>query len=94
MKLSDSSTCSIPSCKITTLLLVVHGGSALDTCHDDSSRSMDLELLRQSFEAVMNGHYRGAVGRIAIRLVECPAICSKSVALLSQLCPYSEMDSG
>lgn len=55
---------------------------------------MDFKLLQDAFEAVINSHYRGAEGRIALRLVECPAICSKALNLLSQLCPYSEGDSG
>ena len=55
---------------------------------------MDFKLLQDAFEAVINSHYKGAVGKIALRLVECPAICSKALNLLSQLCPYSESDSG
>lgn len=55
---------------------------------------MDFRLLQDAFEAVINSHYKGAVGKIALRLVECPAICSKALNLLSQLCPYSESDSG
>ena len=55
---------------------------------------MDFKLLHDAFEAVINSHYKGAVGKIALRLVECPAICSKALNLLSQLCPYSESDSG
>ena len=66
----------------------------MDTGRDVSSRNMDFKLLEEAFEAVVNSHYRGAVGRIALRLVECPAICSKALSLLSQLCPYLENDSG
>ena len=55
---------------------------------------MDFKLLQDAFEAVINSHYKGAVGKIALRFVECPAICSKALNLLSQLCPYSESDSG
>ena len=55
---------------------------------------MDFKLLHDAFEAVINSHYKGAVGKIALRLVECPATCSKALNLLSQLCPYSESDSG
>lgn len=93
-KVSDTSIYSLSSCKITTLLLVVHGGSQLDCDQDSLSKEMDCELLRESFETVIKTHYRGAVGRIAIRLVECPAVCSKALGILSHLCPYVENDSG
>jgi len=93
-KVSDTSTCSISTCKITTLLLVVHGGSQLDCDQDSLSKEMDCELLKESFQTVIKTHYRGAVGRIAIRLVECPAVCSKALNILSHLCPYVENDSG
>lgn len=93
-KVSDTSTCSLPCSRITTLILVIHGGTQIDTGLDPTSRDMDFKLLHDAFEAVINSHYKGAVGKIALRLVECPAICSKALNLLSQLCPYSESDSG
>ena len=93
-KVSDTSTCSLPSTRITSLLLVIHGGTQIDTGLDPTSRDMDFKLIQDAFDAVINSHYRGAVGRIALRLVECPAICSKALNLLSQLCTYSESDSG
>ena len=93
-KVSDTSTCSLPNSRITSLILVIHGGTQIDTGLDPTSRDMDFKLLQDAFEAVVNSHYRGAVGKIALRLVECPAICSKALNLLSQLCPYSESDSG
>ncbi|KAJ7387243.1 Membrane-associated phosphatidylinositol transfer protein 2 [Desmophyllum pertusum] len=92
-KVSDTSTCSLPSTRITSLLLVIHGGTQIDTGLDPTSRDMDFKLIQDAFDAVINSHYRGAVGRIALRLVECPAICSKALNLLSQLCTYSESDS-
>ncbi|XP_048582255.1 protein retinal degeneration B isoform X2 [Nematostella vectensis] len=92
-KVSDTSISSMSACKITTLLLVVHGGSQLDWGQDNQSKHVDCELLKESFQAVINAHYKGAVGRIAIRLVACPSICSKALNMLSQLCPYSETDS-
>lgn len=93
-KVSDTSTCSLPCSRIATLILVIHGGTQIDTALDPTSRDMDFKLLHDAFEAVINSHYKGAVGKIALRLVECPAICSKALNLLSQLCPYSESDSG
>lgn len=92
-KVSDTSTCSLPASSITSLILIIHGGTQIDTGLDPTSRAMDFKLLQDAFEAVINSHYKGAVGRIALRLVECPAICSKALNLLSQLCPYSESDS-
>ena len=73
---------------------MIHGGTQVDASLDPTSRDVDFTLLQEAFEAVVNLHYRGAAGRIALRLVECPAICSKALTLLSQLCPYSESDSG
>lgn len=93
-KVSDTSTCSLPASSITSLILIIHGGTQIDTGLDPTSRAMDFKLLQDAFEAVINSHYKGAVGRIVLRLVECPAICSKALNLLSQLCPYSESDSG
>lgn len=92
-KVSDTSTCSLPSSRITSLILVIHGGTQVDTGLDPASRDIDFKLLRDAFEAVVNSHYIGAAGRLALRIVECPAICSKALNLLSQLCPYSEGDS-
>lgn len=92
-KVSDTSTCSLPTSRITSLILLIHGGTQIDTGLDPTSRDMDFKLLQDAFEAVVNSHYKGAVGKIALRLVECPAICSKALNLLSQLCPYSESDS-
>ncbi|XP_068678065.1 protein retinal degeneration B-like [Montipora foliosa] len=92
-KFSDTSTCSLPTSRITSLILVIHGGTQVDASLDPTSRDVDFTLLQEAFEAVVNLHYRGAAGRIALRLVECPAICSKALTLLSQLCPYSESDS-
>ncbi|XP_031549781.1 membrane-associated phosphatidylinositol transfer protein 2-like [Actinia tenebrosa] len=92
-KYSDTSTSSITTCKITTLLLVVHGGSQLESGQDSQSKIMDLELIEDSFQTVIKSHYRGAVGRFAIRLVECPSVCSKALNMLSQLCPYVDSDS-
>ena len=93
-KVSDTSTCSIPASRITNLILVIHGGTQVDASLDPTSRDVDFKLLQDAFEAVVHLHYRGAAGKIALRLVECPAICSKALSLLSQLCPYSESDSG
>lgn len=73
---------------------MIHGGTQVDTGLDPASRDIDFKLLRDAFEAVVNSHYMGAAGRLALRIVECPAICSKALNLLSQLCPYSEGDSG
>lgn len=92
-KVSDTSTCSIPASRITNLILVIHGGTQVDASLDPTSRDVDFKLLQEAFEAVVHLHYRGAAGKIALRLVECPAICSKALSLLSQLCPYSESDS-
>ncbi|XP_066507090.1 membrane-associated phosphatidylinositol transfer protein 2 isoform X2 [Hoplias malabaricus] len=76
--------------KIHVLLLVLHGGNILDTGGgDQSSKQGDVNTISSVFETVMRVHYPAALGRIAVRLVPCPAVCVEAFSLVSNLSPYS-----
>uniref|UniRef100_A0A3Q4BP59 DDHD domain-containing protein n=1 Tax=Mola mola TaxID=94237 RepID=A0A3Q4BP59_MOLML len=86
---SSSQQCLQPS-KIHVLILVLHGGNILDTGGgDQSSKQADVNTISTAFDTVMRVHYPAALGRIAIRLVPCPAICAEAFSLVSNLSPYS-----
>ncbi|XP_078106905.1 membrane-associated phosphatidylinositol transfer protein 2-like isoform X5 [Sander vitreus] len=86
---SSSQQCLQPS-KIHVLILVLHGGNILDTGGgDQNSKQADVNTISTAFETVMRVHYPTALGRIAIRLVPCPAICAEAFSLVSNLSPYS-----
>lgn len=71
--------------KIHVLLLVLHGGNILDTgSGDQSSKQGDVNTIATAFDTVIRVHYPAALGRIAIRLVPCPAICSEAFSLVSK----------
>uniref|UniRef100_A0A665WAM7 Phosphatidylinositol transfer protein membrane associated 2 n=1 Tax=Echeneis naucrates TaxID=173247 RepID=A0A665WAM7_ECHNA len=86
---SSSQQCLQPS-KIHVLILVLHGGNILDTgSGDQNSKQADVNTISTAFDTVMRVHYPAALGRIAIRLVPCPAICAEAFSLVSNLSPYS-----
>eukprot|EP00064_Thunnus_orientalis_P018573 superscaffoldBa00004324_g18674 len=69
---------------------VLHGGNILDTGGgDQNSKQADVNTISTVFDTVMRVHYPAALGRIAIRLVPCPAICAEAFSLVSNLSPYS-----
>ncbi|XKL68542.1 hypothetical protein PGB90_004033 [Kerria lacca] len=76
-------------CKINCLLLVVHAGSILEASADVTAKKSDITTLRGSFEHVMRQHYPTMIGRIAVKLVPCPAVTTSSLSILSSLSPYS-----
>ncbi|XP_078523716.1 membrane-associated phosphatidylinositol transfer protein 2 isoform X8 [Lissotriton helveticus] len=86
----ESAHISLQPCKIHVLVLVLHGGNILDTgSGDQSSKHGDVNTITSVFDTVMRVHYPAALGRIAIKLVPCPAICSEAFSLVSNLSPYS-----
>ncbi|XP_069475760.1 membrane-associated phosphatidylinositol transfer protein 2 isoform X8 [Ambystoma mexicanum] len=86
----ESVQISMQPCKIHVLVLVLHGGNILDTgAGDQSSKHGDVNTITSVFDTVMRVHYPAALGRIAIKLVPCPAICSEAFSLVSNLSPYS-----
>nr|KAF6312093.1 phosphatidylinositol transfer protein membrane associated 2 [Pipistrellus kuhlii] len=81
---------AMPPSKIHVLLLVLHGGTILDTgTGDPSSKQGDTNTIATVFDTVMRVHYPSALGRLAIRLVPCPPVCADAFALVSNLSPYS-----
>ncbi|XP_068609251.1 membrane-associated phosphatidylinositol transfer protein 2-like [Brachionichthys hirsutus] len=85
----SSQRCLQPS-KIHVLILVLHGGNILDTgSGEQNSKQGDGNTLSGAFETVMRVHYPTALGRIAIRMVPCPAVCVDAFSLVSHLSPYS-----
>ncbi|XP_076019650.1 membrane-associated phosphatidylinositol transfer protein 2 isoform X1 [Genypterus blacodes] len=85
----SSQQCLQPS-KIHVLVLVLHGGNILDTgSGEQNSKQGDVNTLSGAFETVMRVHYPTALGRIAIRIVPCPAVCVDAFSLVSNLSPYS-----
>uniref|UniRef100_A0A8C7FCN3 Phosphatidylinositol transfer protein membrane associated 2 n=1 Tax=Oncorhynchus kisutch TaxID=8019 RepID=A0A8C7FCN3_ONCKI len=85
----SSQQCLTPS-KIHVLVLVLHGGNILDTgAGEPSSKQADVNTLSGAFETVMRVHYPAALGRIAIRMVPCPAVCADAFSQVSNLSPYS-----
>lgn len=73
-----------PPSKIHVLLLLLHGGTILDTgAGDPSSKQGDANTIATVFDTVMRVHYPSALGHLAIRLVPCPPICSDAFALVS-----------
>ncbi|XP_031731010.1 membrane-associated phosphatidylinositol transfer protein 2, partial [Anarrhichthys ocellatus] len=85
-----SSQQCLQSAKTHVLVLVLHGGNILDTgSGEQNSKQGDLNTLSGAFETVMGVHYPAAMGRIAIRMVPCPAVCVDAFALVSNLSPYS-----
>ncbi|XP_039113231.1 membrane-associated phosphatidylinositol transfer protein 2 isoform X4 [Hyaena hyaena] len=79
-----------PASKIHVLLLLLHGGTILDTgAGDPTSKQGDANTIATVFDTVMRVHYPSALGHLAIRLVPCPPICSDAFALVSNLSPYS-----
>ncbi|XP_045152690.1 membrane-associated phosphatidylinositol transfer protein 2 isoform X1 [Echinops telfairi] len=79
-----------PPSKVHVLLLVLHGGTILDTgTGDPNSKQGDTSTMATVFDTVMRVHYPSALGRLAIRLVPCPPVCADAFALVSNLSPYS-----
>ncbi|KAL0133524.1 hypothetical protein PUN28_000927 [Cardiocondyla obscurior] len=76
-------------CKITVLIIVVHGGSVLDANVDLTAKKSDITTFRGAFESVMRQHYPSMVGHVSLRFVACPSICTEGLGILSSLSPYS-----
>ncbi|RLU17848.1 hypothetical protein DMN91_010086 [Ooceraea biroi] len=70
-------------CKITVLIIVVHGGSLLDANVDLTAKKSDITTFRGAFESVMRQHYPSMVGHVSIKFVACPSICTEGLGILS-----------
>ncbi|XP_061622963.1 membrane-associated phosphatidylinositol transfer protein 2-like isoform X5 [Phyllopteryx taeniolatus] len=90
-RLDEESSCQqcLQPSKIHVLILVLHGGNILDTGGGEhSSKQADVNTIGAAFDSVMRVHYPAALGRLAVRLVPCPAICAEAFSLVSNLSPY------
>ena len=88
-------------CPTQTLIIIFHGGTVLDSgpgsgptesglsAQTIASKKSDVTTFRGAFESVVRQHYPSLIGRIAFRFVVCPAVCADSLAVLSNLSPYS-----
>ena len=85
----ELSEISEPSCPTSLLILVVHGGSILDSYTEPAVRKSDVTTLRGAFESIMRQHYQHLVGRLVMKCVPCPNICEAALAVLSSLSPYA-----
>lgn len=54
------------------------------TAGEQNSKQADVNTLNGAFETVMRVHYPTALGRIAIRMVPCPAVCVDAFSLVSK----------
>lgn len=78
------------SCQVDTLVLVFHGGSAIETSGEVSIKSIDCQTMQSTIDQIVKTHYRFAKGRVAVRLVACPPVCKSAVDLLSRISPNAE----
>ncbi|XP_064461362.1 protein retinal degeneration B-like isoform X2 [Ornithodoros turicata] len=79
-------------CPTSVLVLVLHAGNVLDSGAAEAttgSKAADLATFTSAMESAVRQHYPSMAGRIALRLVPCPAPCSEALAVLSNLSPYS-----
>ncbi|XP_049861390.1 protein retinal degeneration B isoform X3 [Schistocerca gregaria] len=77
------------TCRTSVLILVLHAGSILDANVDLAAKKSDITTFRGAFESVMRQHYPSLIGRVAIKLVSCPSVCTEALGVLSSLSPYS-----
>ena len=67
------------------LFLVIHGGSSLSSRTDGLGKKIDFQTLSDNIKNIVELHFHAAIGRIALRMVECPSICDRFVCL--SVCP-------
>ncbi|KAH9393496.1 Membrane-associated phosphatidylinositol transfer protein 2 [Tyrophagus putrescentiae] len=93
----DSPTSSLTpnvQCPISTLIIILHGGSILDVSNEaNNSKSTDISTFGSTLDTVVRQHYSNLIDRIAIRYIACPAICNDSLMVLSSLSPYCGQNS-
>lgn len=95
--LSDSPTASpghqgagVSACPTSVLVLVLHAGNVLEAgTEGPSPKAADLQTFRAAVDSAVRQHYPTMLGRVAMRLVTCPAPCAEALAVLSNLSPYS-----
>lgn len=80
-----------PTCPISTLIIILHGGNVLDMNSLDVnlSKSHDINTFKTTMDSIIEKHYSHLCGRIALRYVACPPICHESLLVMLSLSPYS-----
>jgi hypothetical protein len=78
---------SISQSQAEILVLIFHGGSAIETRSEVSNKSDDFQTLQSTVEEIVKKHYRFTKGHIAFRLVPCPPVCKSAIELLSRVDP-------
>lgn len=74
-------------CPISTLIIILHGGSLLDVIHESNTKLLDITTFRTTMDSIIQQHYSHLIGRIAIRYINCPPVCLESLLALSSLSP-------
>lgn len=91
---SNSPTHQTSQCPISTLIIILHGGSILDVANEaNNAKSMDITTFTNTLDSVLRQHYLNLIGRISVRYVACPSICQDSLMVLSSLSPYNVQSS-
>ena len=79
----------------TSLLLVVHGGSYLDTGTDISIKQCDFKIFSSKLDEMRQKHFYQNQHQVLTRLVTCPSVCMRALACLGVLksCPGMSQNS-
>ena len=80
-------TLTSTSPQVETLVLIFHGGSAVETRSEVSNKNDDCQTLQSTVDEIVKKHYRFTKGHIAFRLVACPPVCKSAIELLSHVNP-------
>ena len=67
------------------LFLIVHGGSIMDARVDQVGQSIDFQTFSQNIRNIIDLHFHSAFGRIALRVIPCPNICSGALNMLCEV---------
>ena len=79
----------VPDRGHTSLLLVIHGGSYLDTEADANIKQCDFKIFSSKLDELRQKHFYQTQHQVLTRLVACPSVCTRALACLGVLksCP-------
>ena len=86
-----SGQCSVPERGNTSLLLVVHGGSYLDTGADTNIKMYDFKIFSAKLDELRQKHFYQTHHQVLTRMVPCPSVCTRALACLGVLKSCPEM---
>ncbi|KAI6657567.1 Membrane-associated phosphatidylinositol transfer protein 2 [Oopsacas minuta] len=86
---------SAPQRGYTCLLLVVHGGSYLDTGADINVKQYDFQIFSSKLDELRQKHFYQTQNKMVTKLIPCPFICTRALACLGVLksCPELSQNS-